>query len=106
MTLIYGVSETEVSVSVILTFLVFSLFNFPANHIIDTHGLRVSFLLGTSLYALGVFFYAMINYSFYFVIVGTVFLGMGQPFLLNCPAKVASMWFFPKNVKFNIFREH
>jgi len=99
MTVIYGVSPSKVSVSVILSFLVFSIVNFPANHIIDSKGLRISFLIGTGLFTIGIFFYVLINYSYYFVILGTFFIGAGQPFLLNCPAKVAAFWFSPKNVK-------
>lgn len=61
MTQVYGVSEGRVSISVILSFLAFSLGNFPANHIIDTHGLRVGFLIGTVLYTLGAVLYLLIN---------------------------------------------
>lgn len=100
MTQVYGVSEGKVSLSIILSFLAFSLANFPANHIIDTKGLRVSFLAGTALYTIGLTLYALINQSYYFVIAGTVFMGLGQPFLLNSPAKVAAFWFFPRNVSF------
>jgi hypothetical protein len=72
--------------------------NFPANHIIDTKGLRMSFLIGTGCFTLGTFLYTLINKSYYFVILGTIIFGIGQPFLLNCPAKVATFWFLPKNV--------
>ena len=98
MTVIYGVSDTKVSLSVILCFLAFSLSNFPANYIIDTRGLRTSFLVGTALYSLGTLAYSLINFSYNWMILGTMFLGMGQPFLLNCPAKVAAFWFYPKHV--------
>jgi hypothetical protein len=64
----------------------------------DKNGLRVSFLIGISLYFLGTFFYTLVNKSFNFMILGTVFIGIGQPFLINSPAKVAAYWFFPKNV--------
>lgn len=99
MTIIYNVSEGKVTLSVILSFLIFSIVNFPANHIIDTKGLRISFLIGTSLYTVGSALYVFINKSYYFVIFGTVFMGLGQPFIMNCPAKVAAFWFSPKNVK-------
>jgi FLVCR family feline leukemia virus subgroup C receptor-related protein len=99
MTQVYGVSEGRVSTSIILSFLVFSLANFPANHIIDTHGLRVAFLTGTALYTAGMLLYLLIDSSYFFVIAGTVLMGLGQPFLMNSPAKVAAFWFFPKNVR-------
>lgn len=98
MTVIYDVSPGKVSVSIILSFVVFILFNFPANKIMDKNGVRVSFLIGISLYCLGTFFYVLVNVSFNFMILGTLFIGIGQPFLINSPAKVAAYWFFPKNV--------
>lgn len=98
MTVIYGVSPAKVSISIILSFLVFSIVNFPANGIIDSKGLRVSFLIGTGFFTIGTFFYALVNHSYNFVVIGTLFMGIGQPFLMNCPAKVAAFWFFPKNV--------
>ena len=106
MTLIYDVSDTKVSLSVILSFLTFSLSNLPANYIIDTKGLRTSFLIGTLLYSLGTLAYALINVSYNLVILGTMLLGMGQPFLLNCPAKVAAFWFYPHNVNSTYSEKH
>jgi fucose permease len=104
-TVTYGLSETKVSISIILSFLVFSIVNFPANHIIDERGLRVSFLVGAAFYTIGTLCYVLINQSYYFVIMGTIFMGTGQPFLMNCPAKVAAFWFFPKNVISSSFLE-
>lgn len=105
MTLIYSVSEKRVGFSVIISFLVFFLANFPANKIIDKYGMRISLCLGTGLFFIGTFFFLLINLSYNFVILGTVFVGLGQPFLLNSPAKVATLWFFPKNVCFSPCRE-
>ena len=105
MTVIYGVSSAKVSVSVILSFVIFCLVNFPANAIMDKRGLRISFLIGNSLYFLGIFCYVLINKSYNFMILGTFLIGVGQPFLINSPAKVAAYWFFPKNVTINISRE-
>ena len=100
----YSLNDATVSGSVILSFLAFSLFNFPANHVIDAYGLRTSFLIGSVFYSAGTLLYCLINHSYYFVIAGTVMLGIGQPFLLNCPAKVAAFWFFPRNVSLRAFR--
>lgn len=54
---LYGISDAYVSAPVIVSFLVYSLTNFPANHIIDTKGLRTSFLIGSCLYMVGIFLY-------------------------------------------------
>lgn len=95
----YSLIDATVSGSVILSFLAFWLFNFPANHVIDARGLRASFLIGSAFYSTGTLLYCQVNHSYYLVIAGTVMLGAGQPFLLNCPAKVAAFWFFPLNVR-------
>lgn len=98
MTIIYSVSEKIVILSITLSFIVFFLANFPANRLIDRKGIRFSICLGAGLYFVGFVFYLLINASYYLVIVGTIFMGIGQPFLINLPAKIASQWFYPKNV--------
>lgn len=95
---VYEVSDAYVSAPIIISFLVYSLMNFPANHIIDTKGLRYSFILGSALYTIGVFLYAMINRGYHFTILGSLCVAVGQPFIINCPAKVATYWFFDQNV--------
>ena len=98
LTEVYEISDAYVSAPVILSFLVYSLMNFPANHIIDTKGLRFSFLLGSFLFMVGVFLYAMINKGFHFTLIASICVAIGQPFIINCPAKVATFWFFDRNV--------
>jgi MFS family permease len=93
-----------VSLSIILSFLIFFLANFPANKVIDRRGMRVSLCLGTGFYFLGTFLYLLINKSYNFVVLGTFFIGLGQPFILNLPAKVAAFWFFPRNVLHTLHR--
>lgn len=95
---VYDVSDSYVSAPIIISFLVYSVANFPANHLIDTKGLRFSFMMGSGLYMVGVFLYAMINRGYQFTIMGSICVAMGQPFIINCPAKVATYWFFDRNV--------
>lgn len=79
--------------------------NFPANHVIDTRGLRVSFLIGAGLYMAGAALYTMVNKGYYFTIFGSILVSLGQPFIINCPAKVATYWFFDHNVKISVILE-
>lgn len=44
--------------------------------------------------------YTMVNKGYFFMIIGAVLVAIGQPFIINCPAKVATYWFFDKNVIF------
>ncbi len=98
LTSVYSVSDAYVSAPVTISFLVYSLVNFPANHIIDTKGLRLSFLLGAGLYMAGAFCYTLVNKGYFFTIIGAILVATGQPFIINCPAKIATYWFFDKNV--------
>lgn len=94
----YELSDTYVDSPVLASFLVYSLMNFPANHIIDTKGLRLSLLIGTSLYCAGLALFAMINAGYHWVLLGAILVALGQPFVINCPAKVATFWFKSENV--------
>lgn len=71
--------------------------NFPANHIIDKKGLRVSFLLGAGFFTAGALSYAIVNKGYFFSVIGGILVAIGQPFIINCPAKVATYWFFDHN---------
>lgn len=102
---VYNISDAYVSSPVILSFLVYSLMNFPANHIIDTRGLRMSFLLGSGLFTAGVFLYTMVNKGYFFTLLGAILVAIGQPFIINCPAKIATYWFFDHNVNYLIILE-
>ena len=81
-----------------ISFLVYSITNFPANQIIDKKGLRFSFLIGASFYAIGSFLYCMIRKTYFFAVIAATFVAIGQPFIINCPAKVATYWFLAENV--------
>jgi hypothetical protein len=37
--------------------------------------------------------------SFWYILVGNTLAAIGQPFLLNSPAKLAATWFRPEMVK-------
>jgi fucose permease len=97
---VYELSDTYVNIPVTISFLVYSITNFPANHIMDTKGLRFSFLIGSGLYMAGAGCYTLINKAYFFAVVGAVLVALGQPFIINCPAKVATYWFFDNNVNF------
>jgi hypothetical protein len=100
--IVYELSPAIVNAPITASFLIYSISNFPANYIIDTRGLRISFLIGSGLFAIGIFLFTLVNISFLFVFLGAIFIALGQPFIVNCPAKVATFWFLSKNV-INIF---
>lgn len=90
---VYRLSSSYVNAPITTSFLVYSLSNIPANYIIDAKGLRTSFLIGTSLYCVGLGLFILINHSYIFVFMGAICISLGQPFVVNCPAKTATFWF-------------
>lgn len=72
--------------------------NVPANYILDLKGIRFGFLVGISFYMVGIGMACFVNVGFGFLLVGYLIFTLGQPFILNTPAKIATYWFFPKNV--------
>lgn len=94
----YELSDTYAYTPVFISFLIYSLSNFPANHFIDKYGLKFSLIVGNSLYAIGLLFFSFINTGYYLVVIGAIVVALGQPFVINCPAKIATFWFTQNNV--------
>jgi hypothetical protein len=46
----------------------------------------------------GLFCFTLINRQYIFTLLGSILFSIGQPFIINCPAKIATYWFFDKNV--------
>ncbi len=55
-------------------------------------------MVGTTCFCVGFLIEMLVNVSFLFVILGTVVIAAGQPFIINCPAKIATFWFLKENV--------
>ena len=89
----YGVGSSVISTIGVIFMAVFVIFNFPANIALDTIGLRFGVILGTSLTVSGMWVKALINKSFYWVLIGQVLAAIGQPFLACAPGKLAGQWF-------------
>lgn len=104
--LVYDLPSAYLNAPIAASFLVYSISNFPANFIIDTKGLRFSFLIGSGLYAIGILLFTLINKGYFFVLIGAILVAIGQPFIVNCPAKVATFWFLSKNVTFRLNLEN
>jgi FLVCR family feline leukemia virus subgroup C receptor-related protein len=54
--------------------------------------------LGSAFTIAGAWVRIAVNSSFTWVIIGQTLNGIGQPFILNSPAKIAAVWFKPENV--------
>jgi hypothetical protein len=80
--------------------------NFTAGSFIDAKGLGISFRIGAALYAIGLLGFCLINYGYHWVLIGAILIALGQPLVMNCPAKVATYWFIDKNVIIFIILEN
>lgn len=89
----YGLEPEIASLPITLSFLVFFIANFPANHIVDKYGLKVGFICGLGFYVAGLVLFNLIEHSFTYAILGTVLVSVGQPFIVNTPAKISTFWF-------------
>lgn len=95
----YGYSAKIINSPIIVSFLVFSLINIPVNHFLDKRGIKTGYMIGLSFYAVGMLLVCFINKAFPLLIIGYIIFSFGQPFILNLPAKIATYWFFPQNVR-------
>lgn len=89
----FGETTTVVNIVSYSFYVIFILFSFPSNYVIDVQGCRRGMLIGTLLTTIGMIIKCFINYGFYIAIIGQVFAAVGQPFLINMPAKLAAVWF-------------
>ena len=76
---------------------------FPCNYIIDTYGLRAGVfvtkvLTGTIFTTIGSWVRVGAYDNFWCILIGYTLAGIGQPFLINSPAKLAATWFRPEMV--------
>ena len=67
--------------------------NFPSVYVVDKYGLRMGTIFGIVLSTVGLWIRCFVNMNFYTLLVGQIFMGIGQPFLYNAPALVTTNWF-------------
>lgn len=96
--LVYDLSPTYANLPIQISFLINPIMNFTAGHFIDSKGLGISFRIGSVMYAIGMFCFCLINYGYHFVLIGSILIALGQPLVMNSPAKIATFWFLKDNV--------
>ena len=102
--IIYHQSSRVINLPTILSFLIFSLINIPVNHFLDKRGIKIGYVFGISIYALGIMLVCFVSKAFPLLIIGFLIFSFGQPFILNLSAKIATYWFLPENVSYLVFR--
>jgi predicted histidine transporter YuiF (NhaC family) len=76
-----------------LYMIVYVFINFPSNWILDVKGIRKGVIIGAVMTAFGSGVRCLANLSFSYILIGQLFCAIGQPFILNAPAKIATFWF-------------
>ncbi len=99
MTRQYGVSQLYVDSVSLIYMVVFVLFNFQADWLLDQVSFRGGILLGAWLTAIGALVRVGINRGLWLVLLGQGLLSLAQPLILNSCTKVAWQWFTEPNVQ-------
>ena len=105
LSIVFDKSTKIINLPTIISFLIFSLINIPVNHFLDKRGVKTGYMIGLTIYAIGIFFICFVSKAFPFLIIGFIVFSFGQPFILNLSAKIATYWFLPENVFISLFRE-
>jgi FLVCR family MFS transporter 7 len=98
-TKIYGVSDLLVQLCSVVFMIAFVPVVFPSNYVLDVFGLRSGVLAGSVLTFTGGMLRVGAFSSFYWILAGQTLAAIGQPFLINGPAKLAAFWFRPDMVR-------
>ncbi|EAR83954.2 MFS transporter (macronuclear) [Tetrahymena thermophila SB210] len=92
----YNVSQFVVSLTSLASMFCYIVINFPSNYILSEKGLRIGVFIGIFFTIVGAWIRLLINDSFGWAILGQVFGGIAQPFILNAPTQIAAVWFKPQ----------
>ena len=90
----YGVTKTLVKLTALVFMVSHPLFTMLANWVVESLGLKIGLNIGSTLVIVGLGLRILVNYSFWWMILGSVVCSAGNVFVLNTPAKVASNWWF------------
>lgn len=89
----YGQSEISIGLLSMVFMIVYLVVSFPASWVIDTWGLRAGVGIGAVLTGVFALLRGLLATNFAWVMVAQIGIAVGQPFILNAVAKVASRWF-------------
>ena len=89
----YGVGDFEVNMVSMLFLITFLPGMLLSTFVFDKFGLRAGIVIGAVGQGVGAATKYFINHGFWIVLVGQTLMGLSQPFLLDSPALVATVWF-------------
>lgn len=91
----YNISYAAVNWTSMVFLLCYGIFVLPAIYFSETHGLRKSILLSTTLTCVGswIKIFSVKNDKFWLVLVGQSIVALSAVFLVSAPAAIAATWF-------------
>jgi MFS family permease len=89
----YGVTDLQIGY-LAMSFMVTYLFiSFPASWVIDTYGFRKAVSIGAVLMSVFAILRGLAGANYTLVLIGSIGIAIGQPFLMNAWTKVPANWF-------------
>jgi MFS family permease len=89
----YGVSDLMIG-TLAMSFMITYLFvTFPASWVIDTFGFRIAVSIGVVFIAIFSIARGLVGANYYLVLLCSIGIAIGQPFLMNSWTKVPANWF-------------
>jgi len=73
---LYGVNLMTINYLSLSFCIIFLPMNFPSTYVLDTYGLRVGLTIGMIVFTLGLWVRCLINYSFWYVVIGQTILAI------------------------------
>ncbi len=90
---VYNASALQIDFFSIIYLAVFVIFCVPASYIIDTYGIRIGVGIGALLAGVFGLMKGLFATDYLMVCIAQTGLALAQPFIINCPTKVAVQWF-------------
>ena len=90
---LYGITDFEAQLLMMVFVILYIPLMFPANYLIENKGICIPIYIASVTMILGAWIRMLVNVNYNFVLVGQIFMAIGQPFMLTGPAKVAGLWF-------------
>ncbi len=89
----YHVSELRIGLLSMIYMIVFIVVSVPASYVIDTYGVRIGVGVGATLTGVFGLLRGVFGARYGLVLIATVGMAIGQPFVMNAITKIGARWF-------------
>jgi MFS family permease len=89
----YGVTDLQIGYLAMSFMITYLFLSFPASWVIDTYGFRKAVSIGSVLMAVFAVLRGLAGANYTLVLIGSIGIAIGQPFLMNAWTKVPANWF-------------